>query len=67
MNADMVCYTNRLRQKDFERAFAAAGTVELARVDQRAPVTPEARAMFHARFRDREDLDALSVFFVVRK
>ncbi len=67
LNADMVCYTNRLRQKDFERAFAAAGTVELARVDQSAKVVPEERATFHARFRDREDLETLSVFFVVRK
>jgi hypothetical protein len=63
----MVCYTNRLRFKDFERAFATVGVVELAQVNLSAQVAPEVRATFHSRFRDRDDLEALSALFVVQK
>jgi len=67
LNADMVCYTNRLRFTDFERAFTTTSTIERAEATLRAPVSLETRATFHARFRDRDDLDVLSATFVVRK
>jgi SAM-dependent methyltransferase len=67
LHSDMVCYTNRLRFKDFERAFAATGVVEVAQVNLSAQIAPEVRATFHSHFRDRDDLEALSALFVVRK
>ena len=67
LNADMVCYTNRVRFRDFERLFAATGAIERAEVRLQAPVEPSVRATLHPGFRDRDDLEALSVLFVVRK
>ncbi len=70
INADMVCYTNRLRKHDFEETFAKAGLrVELVEPNLRRPLEPGIRERLHPRFRDRplEDLEVLSAFFVVRK
>lgn len=67
LNADMVCYTNRVRFRDFERLFAGTGPIERAEVNLRAAVDPVVRATLHASFKDRDDLDALSVLIVVRK
>ncbi|MEZ0229375.1 MAG: class I SAM-dependent methyltransferase [Planctomycetota bacterium] len=70
MNADMVCYTNRLRSHDFEEVFAATGlSVDLVEPNLRRPVEPGIRDRLNPRFRDKppEELEVLSAFFVVRK
>jgi len=68
LNADMVCYTNRVRRKDLEKAFSETGlAVEVAQPTETAPVAPDVRSQFHAEFRDRDDLETLGVFFVLRK
>ena len=70
LNADMVCYTNRLRQSDFEALFSKAGlTIEVMEPNLRHSLDPGCRERIHPRFRDRtsEDLEVLSALFVVRK
>jgi SAM-dependent methyltransferase len=63
-------HMNRWRKQDFDEAFRAAG-LELvaAEVTLSQPVSPEVRSGLDARFRERslEDLEALSVFFAVRR
>src|SRR5581483_3885780 len=63
-------YTNRLRRSDFARAFAAAGlVVASAEVGTKTTVDAALRASLDARFKDREqeDLEAVGVFFEVRR
>jgi SAM-dependent methyltransferase len=68
LNQDMVCYTNRLRREGFERAFTGAGlALSLVQTTLTAPVGEAERALFHADFRDRKDLEVLSALFVLKK
>ncbi len=63
-------FTNRWRKSDFERAFAAAGfVVSPIEVNARTSVDAVLRASFDARYRDRstDDLEAISVFFALRR
>lgn len=63
-------YTNRWRKGDHVRAFErAGGEVSSASVTSRTEVADALRAKLHQDFRDlpRDELEAVSVFLVVRK
>jgi SAM-dependent methyltransferase len=62
--------TNRWRKSDYERAFAAASLAPAwVEVNGRTSVDDALRASFEPRFKERprDDLEAISVFFALRR